>query len=451
MSRAAPTLAQQAAGRAVDSRLPRLLAGVFEHGAMGLREHLASHGELPHERARRRREAPLIELLEHAGLRGRGGAGFPTAKKLRAVARARRRAIVVINAAEGEPASLKDRTLCELAPHLMLDGGQLAAQALGADELIVCVCESSPDSVDSVAEAIAERRGLGGAPAQMRLSVVPSGYVAGQESALVSHLNGGPAIPRFTPPMPYEQGVRRRPTLIANAETLAHVALIARHGPAWFRELGVGTQPGSALLTLSGPVADPGVYEIEHGASLASVVAAAGGASGRVRAALVGGYAGTWIDGRLLNGVALSDEHLAPHGASLGAGVVALLSEDACPVAETVRIASWLAAQGAGQCGPCVNGLNALAATLQQLLQGAAQGNSAKRIERLASLTRGRGACAHPDGAVRFVLSAARVFSQELADHARHGPCDACARPAELALPLDALDARRRRDAVALA
>src|SRR6185437_2988245 len=192
MSRAAPTLAQQAAGRAVDSRLPRLLAGVFEHGAMGLREHLATHGELPHERARRRREAPLIELLEHAGLRGRGGAGFPTAKKLRAVARARRRAIVVINAAEGEPASLKDRTLCELAPHLMLDGGQLAAQALGADELIVCVCESSLDSVDSVAEAIAERRGLGGAPAQMRLSVVPSGYVAGQESALVSHLNGGP-------------------------------------------------------------------------------------------------------------------------------------------------------------------------------------------------------------------------------------------------------------------
>jgi NADH:ubiquinone oxidoreductase subunit F (NADH-binding) len=451
MSRATPTLAQQAAGRAVDSGLPRLLAGVSEHGALGLREHLDTHGELPHERRRRRREAPLIELLEHAGLRGRGGAGFPTAKKLRAVARARRRAIVVINAAEGEPASLKDRTLCELTPHLMLDGGQLAAQAVGADELIVCVCESSPDSLERVAEAIAERRALPGEPVQMRLSAVPSGYVAGQESALVSHLNGGPAIPRFTPPMLFEQGVRRRPTLISNAETLAHVALIARHGSAWFRELGVGTQPGSALLTLSGPVADAGVYEIEHGASLASVVAAAGGASGRVRAALVGGYAGTWIDGGLLNGVALSDEHLAPHGASLGAGVVALLGEEACPVAETVRVASWLAGQGAGQCGPCLNGLNALAATLEQLLQGAAQGNSAKRIERLASLTRGRGACGHPDGAVRFVLSAVRVFSQEFADHARHGPCDACARPAELALPVDARGARRRRDPVAVA
>jgi NADH:ubiquinone oxidoreductase subunit F (NADH-binding) len=451
MSRANPALGRQAAGRPLDSGLPRLLAGVEGHGAMSLREHLATHGEPPRERSHRRREAPLIELLEHAGLRGRGGAGFPTAKKLRAVARARRRAIVVINAAEGEPASLKDRTLCELTPHLMLDGGQLAAQAVGADELIVCVCESSPDSLDSVAEAIAERRGLPGAPARVHLSVVPSGYVAGQESALVNHLNGGPAIPRFTPPLPFEQGVRRRPTLVSNAETLAHVALIARHGSAWFRELGVGSQPGSALLTLSGPVAGPGVYEIEHGASLASVVAAAGGASGRVRAALVGGYAGTWIDGGLLNGVALSDEHLAPHGASLGAGVVALLSEDACPAAETVRVASWLAEQGAGQCGPCLNGLNALAATLEQLLQGSAQGNSAKRIERLASLTRGRGACGHPDGAVRFVLSAVQVFSEEFADHARHGPCDACARPAELALPVQARGGRARPDPVTVA
>ena len=225
----------------------------------------------------------------------------------------------------------------------MLDGAQLAAQAVGADELIVCVCETARTSVETSAHAIAERRGMPSDCARMHLTAVPGSYVAGQEAALVNHLNGGPAIPTFTPPMVFEQGVRRRPTLVANAETLAHVALIARHGPEWFRQLGTPSQPGSALVTLSGALAHPGVYEIEHGASLRSLIDAAGGTLTSPRALLVGGYGGSWIGGEYLRGVALSDEHLAPHGASLGAGVVLLLSHDACPVAETARVARWLA------------------------------------------------------------------------------------------------------------
>jgi NADH:ubiquinone oxidoreductase subunit F (NADH-binding) len=427
------------------SSLPRLLAGIPARGALDLDGHLRTHGELPHERRQRRRESPLIELIEHAGLRGHGGAGFPTARKLRAVGASRRRPIVVVNAAEGEPASLKDKTLCSLAPHLVLDGAQLVAEALGADEVIVCVCETSPESAESIALAIDERgSSQGHVPA--RLSFVPSGYVSGQESALVNHLSGGPAIPKFTPPMPFEQGVKRRPTLINNAETLAHVALIARHGSAWFRELGTPSQPGSALVTLGGPVAHAGVYEIEHGSSLSSLLDAAGGVDGQPRAALLGGYAGAWIAGPLLRGVALADEHLAVHGASLGAGVIALLSEDACAVAETVRIARWLSDQGAGQCGPCVNGLGALASTIEEVAAGEVQGNTGKRIERLAALTRRRGACGHPDGAVRFILSSLQTFSEEFADHARHGRCDACERPAELPLALGAgVGASRRR------
>jgi NADH:ubiquinone oxidoreductase subunit F (NADH-binding) len=438
MSAFPTTLAEAPMRPRASGGLPRLLAGVAAHGSVSLDEHMAIHGELPLQRRRRRHEAPLIAEIEASGLRGHGGAGFPTAQKLRAVAATRRRSIVVVNAAEGEPASLKDRMLCQTAPHLMLDGAQLAAQAVSADELVVCVCASSPESLDSVAEAIEERSGRVREAAEVRLSVVSDGYVAGQESALVNYLNGGPAIPRFTPPMPFEQGVRRRPTLLSNAETFAHVALIARHGADWFRQLGTTSQPGSALLTLSGPVASPGVYEIEHGASLASVIDAASGPTGWVRAALFGGYAGSWIEGRLLAGVALSDEHLAVHDATFGAGVVALISENACPVAETVRVATWLAGEGAGQCGPCVNGLDSLAATLQQMLAGTAQGNAAKRIERLASLTRRRGACAHPDGAVRFILSAVQTFAEEFADHARHGPCEACAGPPELPLPAGA-------------
>jgi len=408
---------------------------------MSLDEHLAVHGPLPligggsARRRGRRTESPLIEQIGRAGLRGRGGAGFPTAIKMRAVVDSRGRAVVVVNAAEGEPASLKDRTLLQTLPHLALDGAQLAAEAIAADELIVGVCESARASVESVATAIEERRQLAGTSVRMHLSSVPGHYVAGQESALVNHLNGGPASPTFTPPMPFQQGVRRRPTLVSNPETLAHVALIARHGPRWFRQLGTPSQPGSALVTLSGPVARPGVYEIEYGASLSSLIDAAGGTTSRPRALLIGGYGGTWIGGELLGGITLTDEHLAPHNATLGAGVVLLLSEDACPVAETARAARWLADQSAGQCGPCIYGLDAIAATVAQIIGGVAQPRAGERVSRLATLVRRRGACGHPDGAANFVLSAIETFGSEFTDHARHGPCEGCARPGELPLP----------------
>ncbi len=426
--------------------LPRLLKDVPARGAMSLSEHLDTHGELPRagrsgissisgRRRDRRGALALIDRVEQAGLGGRGGGGFPTAKKMRAVAAARGKPIVVVNATEGEPASQKDRTLLEALPHLVLDGAALAARAVGAEEAILCVCESASTALRRASRALEERSQLAGSWPRIVLRATPAGYLVGQESALVSYLNDGPAKPTFTPPMPFERGVRRRPTLLNNAETLAHVALIARHGPRWFRALGLDAQPGSTLVTLSGPLAYPGVYEVEHGASISSLIEAAGGLRARVRAALLGGYAGTWIDSRELSGLALSSEHLAPHGASLGAGVVLLLSEHACPVAETARVVRWMAAQSAGQCGPCVHGLDALASSFEQVARGSAAGDPDARIEQLARLVTRRGACAHPDGSARFAASAAVCFAEEFADHARHGVCEACMRRPELPLP----------------
>jgi NADH:ubiquinone oxidoreductase subunit F (NADH-binding) len=441
--------------------LPRLLAGIPASGAMTLEDHLTVHGEMPLTGARRRRRAreqaaALIDEVARAGLLGHGGAAFPAATKMRAVASQRRRAIVVINAAEGEPASLKDRTLLEMVPHLVIDGGVLAARAVGADEVIVCACESAHAGIEAATRAIEERdeRASSQAP-KVRLATVPSHYVAGQETALVSHLNGAPARPTFTPPMTFEQGVARRPTLVNNAETLAHLALIARHGASWFRQVGTPTQPGSALVTLAGPVARPGVYEIEHGASLSSLVAAAGGAGARLHGVLVGGYAGSWIGAEHLHGLALSNEHLAPHGATFGAGVVLALSEFACPVAETARLARWLAEQSTRQCGPCVHGLDALATSVAQIAAGGGtdtggvgQARAARRVDQLASLVARRGACGHPDGAVKVILSAMDAFQAQFADHARHGPCDACARPPELPLPARPLPSGSQRTAL---
>ncbi len=416
--------------------LPRLLKNVPAQGAMSLARHLDTHSELPPARRRDRRGAQaLIDQVERAGLGGRGGAGFPMAKKMRAVAAARGKSIVVINATEGEPASHKDRTLLETVPHLVLDGAVLAARAVGAEEAILCVCESASAALQRASQALDERSQLAGDWPRIVLRAAPEGYVAGQESALVSYLNNGPAKPTFTPPKPFERGVRRHPTLLNNAETLAHLALIARYGPRWFRELGVAEQPGSTLITLSGPLAYPGVYEVEYGASISSLVDAAGGMRALVRAVLLGGYAGTWIDSRELPTLALSNEHLAPHGASLGAGVVLLLSEHACPVAETARIVRWLATESAGQCGPCVHGLDALATTFEQVARGSAPGHADARVEQLARLLTRRGACAHPDGSARFAASAVACFAEEFADHARHGTCEACMRRPELPLP----------------
>jgi len=442
------------AGRA--QALPRLLAGIPAHGAMGLSAHISQHGPLPGtgdrpaRRLGRRGESALIGRIERAGLRGRGGAAFPTATKLRAVAGAGRRAIVVINAAEGEPASLKDRTLSQMLPHLMLDGGQLAAEAVRASEVIVCVCESADASISRVASAIEERERVGQGGLRMRVVAVPDHYVAGEESALINHLNGGPAVPTFKGPMPFEQGVKRQPTLLSNAETFAHIALIARHGSHWFRELGTPSHTGSTLLTLSGPVAYPGVYEIEPGASLSSLIDAAGGATAGIRAALLGGYAGAWIGGEELDGLALADEHLSRYGASLGAGIVLLLSESACPVAETARVGRWLAEQSTRQCGPCVNGLGALAASVEELAAGTAADDVTKRVRRLASLVQRRGACGHPDGAVRFMLSALDTFSAEFTDHAQYGQCDQCMLPAELPLRPSGRGARQSPESTSI-
>jgi NADH:ubiquinone oxidoreductase subunit F (NADH-binding) len=237
-----------------------------------------------------------------------------------------------------------------------------------------------------------------------------------------------------------------RPTQLSNAETFAHHALVARHGASWFRSLGTPEHPGSALVTLSGPVPYPGVYEIEHGSSMASLLDAAGGLLEGARAILVGGYSGTWIDGGQIAAMTIDDGWLVPRQASTGAGVLAMLGERACGVFETVRVTRWMAGESAGQCGPCVHGLPAVAERLEALAFGGSP-QAAEDVLRLAAVIRGRGACRHPDGALRFVASALQVFAEEFADHARHGPCDACAAPPTLPLPRAVAAAEARAEA----
>ncbi|HWF72494.1 MAG TPA: NADH-ubiquinone oxidoreductase-F iron-sulfur binding region domain-containing protein [Solirubrobacteraceae bacterium] len=417
--------------------LPRLLAGMSAAGPVPLADHLEIHGPLPPRRRGRGDAAlALVNELERSGLRGRGGAAFPTATKVTAVAASRGRPIVVVNACEGEPASVKDRLLLERVPHLVIDGALVAARALGATEVLLAVDESATNAVHATDWALGERPepAQGGPP--LRLATVPSGYVTGQETAVVNFLDGGPAKPIYMPAPIYERGVKGRPTLVSNVETFAHLALIARHGGAWFRALGAPGTPGSTLVSVSGAVAHPGVFEIETGTHIASLIQAAGGATEGLRAFLLGGYAGIWVSADLGYQLPLSPEGLYEVGASLGSGVVFALPSSACAVSEVALMARWLSDQSAGQCGPCVHGLDAIATALEQVRAGGAGEDALARIYRWAALAPGRGACAHPDGAARFVMSATRVFGDELADHARHGPCDGCLERHLLPAPL---------------
>jgi NADH:ubiquinone oxidoreductase subunit F (NADH-binding) len=256
----------------------------------------------------------------------------------------------------------------------------------------------------------------------VRLVAVPSHYVSGEETALVRWLNGGEAKPT-TPPRPYERGVGRRPTLVDNVETLAHVAQILRWGPTWFRAVGSPAEPGSTLLTVSGAVARPGVYEVPVGASMARVLQRVGAVEGDIAAVLVGGYFGTWLSAEQAADARVSCEDLGRYGGGLGCGVVVVLPRDACGVVEAARVVSWLAASTAGQCGSCVHGLAALADAAGAVARGRAPRDAAMELVRWADQIEGRGACRLPDGAARFLRSSLRTFHHEVDRHLRGAHC----------------------------
>ncbi|HLH99878.1 MAG TPA: NADH-ubiquinone oxidoreductase-F iron-sulfur binding region domain-containing protein [Acidimicrobiales bacterium] len=381
-----------------------------------LGEHLARLGPLP------RPTGDLPAMVTAAGVRGRGGAGFPTGTKLAEVAGAGESKYVVANGTEGEPLSAKDRALLTASPHLVLDGMVAAALAVRAGTAILCVSEGRPDVLAAVRRAVAERRD----PVEVVVAAVPDRYVAGQETALVNWLSGGDAVPT-SGPRPARRGVRGRPTLVDNVETLAHVGLVARFGAGWFRSLGLPEEPGTALVTVAGGVARPGVYEVPIGYPLGQLLARAG--AGPVGALAVGGYFGTWIDPVRGLAAPLSDAGLGPLGARLGAGCLAVLPTDSCALAEVAAVADWFAASSAGQCGPCLFGLADLAAAVRWLLAGRPEG--APAADRWSAMVEGRGGCHLPDGAARWVRSALAVLGQEIEWHRAGG----CGRPYRGYLP----------------
>jgi len=402
------------------AELRRLTLG-WHHSdrAATLREHADRYGPAPLGRISRH---DLLGHVEAAGLTGRGGAGFPTGTKMRTVASKRGPAVVVANGMESEPASEKDQALLARAPHLVLDGIALAAEAVGASEAHLCLARTRDWLIDIVAAAVGERQQAGLDRVPVSVHDLPHHYVSSEETSLVHWLNGGEAKPVTTPPRPFERGVGKRPTLIDNVETLAHVALIARYGARWFSEAGRAGATGTMLTTVTGAVRQPGVYEVEAGATVAGVLSLAGLDAGS-EAVLIGGYFGTWHDISAVGGLPLTAAGLKQAGGAPGAGVLFALPPGSCGLAEAARIMRFLASQGAQQCGPCMFGLPAISDDMAQLAAGRPDGDPLGRMQRRFGVISGRGACRHPDGAVRMAASAVRTFAADAHSHARRRPC----------------------------
>ncbi|MFJ4582740.1 NADH-ubiquinone oxidoreductase-F iron-sulfur binding region domain-containing protein [Streptomyces echinatus] len=367
----------------------------------------------------------LLDRISAAGLRGRGGAGFPAAVKLAAVRNAPGRPVVVANGEEGEPGSVKDRWLLRHRPHVVLDGMRLVAAVTGAGHGFVYLSDAPAER--AVRRALAER------PTGLRVDVVRTEhtYVAGEETAVVRRIDGGPALPTAKPPRPFESGVQGAPTLVANVETLARIALM--HA----RPESAEAVAGAHLVTLSGtgregpatggPAAGgAALAEVPAGTHLKALADLCG--HGRADSVLLGGLFGGlhgagWAD------LPLDHDRLGEAGGALGCGALHFLHPEDCPVAVATEAAAYLAAQSARQCGVCVSGTRALAGTLTAVARGTADADASDQLHRWSRGLPGRGACGLLDAAARVVGTLLAHFPDRVDGH-RHAVCPACSGPA---------------------
>jgi len=338
----------------------------------------------------------FADALSNSELTGRGGAHVPAAWKLTAARDAGPGGTVVINGAEGEPGSAKDQAVLQTRPHLVLEGALAVAGAIHAEEVVVWVHDSAEATRARVAEAVRERRDE--LDVRVRMLLAPEGYVGGEASSVISAVRGGPALPQYSRDRvrPWGEGPA---VLVHNAETHARLGLLSLGGNPVATSL-VTVAESAAPLDFTRRT----VLEADAGMTFADVVAETGAPD--PQAVLLGGMGGTWVAWEDLAGMAVDPWELRAQGLSLGAGILHLLPHGRDGLTESVAILDWLAGQSARQCGPCIFGLPALADAVRRT----ARGRSGDEARRISDLIAGRGACRHPDGAVRMAMSAQEVF-----------------------------------------
>jgi NADH:ubiquinone oxidoreductase subunit F (NADH-binding) len=372
----------------------------------------------------------VIELVEAVGLAGKGGAGFPTHRKLRLMrAQPGTRKILVLNGAEHEPGSLKDRHLLENHPHLVLEGGLILAHTVGASEVIVAINQAAPGARQAFAGAVdaAVAAGVDFAGIEVRIAEVPDHYIVGEETALLEVIEGRAALPRSRPPYPIEQGIQGAPTLVQNVETAAHLPFIVSHGVVPTRESG-GAGGGVTLCTLGEEFANPGVYEVPLGMPLREILDGLGGGlrdGSAIKAVQPGGPSSGFLASSALE-VGFDSVSLRQQGSALGCAAIRAYSADTCMVEEIARIMHFFAQESCGQCPRCRMETGMLDTILRKVVTGSGSWQLLAQVDKLIELAKGQGKCTLIDMPVAPLKTGLALFRDEFQAHIE-GTCGLCA------------------------
>ena len=388
----------------------------------------------------------IVNEVLRAGLRGRGGAGFPTGRKWRFTRDAPGEVrYVVCNADEGDPGAFMDRSLIEAAPHAVIEGLLIAARAIGACDAHIYVRAEYPLAVDHIRKAIDDARDIGfvgehvfGTDFSIDVHVMEGAgaFVCGEETALLQSIEGKRGMPRPRPPFPAQSGLWGRPTNINNVETYANVPPIILRGAAWYAGIGTETSKGTKIFSLTGKVANNGLVEVPMGTTLRQIVYDVGGGmrDGReFKAAQLGGPSGGCLPAELLD-VPIDYESLGEHGAIMGSGGIIVLDDTACMVSVARYFLDFTARESCGKCLPCRVGIPTMRDILVRITEGKGELEDLDRLRELAELVKSSALCGLGQTAPNPVLSTLRYFEDEYRAHIEDricpsGVCEALAPP----------------------
>ena len=379
--------------------------------------------------------AAIVDEVKKSGLRGRGGAGFPTGLKWSFINRSASGAkYIVCNSDEGEPGTFKDRDILRYNPHALIEGMIIAGYAVGAAAGYNYIRGEFWEPYERFEGALAEAREAGflgknilgsGFDYDIHSHLGAGAYICGEESALLESLEGKKGQPRYKPPFPAQFGLYGRPTIINNTETLASVPDILRNGADWFRDLGVVNSGGPKLFSVSGNVTRPGNFEVPMGTPFAELLEMAGGVrEGRtLKAVIPGGSSAPVLPGELMMQLTMDYDAIAKAGSMLGSGAVIVLDDTNCMVKVLERMAYFYYEESCGQCTPCREGTGWMYRIIHRIETGKGSPEDLDLLDNVASKIQGRTICALGDAAAMPVTGMLKHFRHEFQYHIEHKRC----------------------------
>jgi NADP-reducing hydrogenase subunit HndC len=379
----------------------------------------------------------VIYEVTTSGLRGRGGAGFPTGQKWNLVARAQNTPkYIVANLDEGDPGVFANRTLAEADPHAILEGMLIAAYAIGAEKGYIYIRSEYPLAIQTLQKALAQAKAMSilgdniletSFKFDIELRFGAGAFVAGEETAILASVEGRRAMPRPRPPYPANSGLWQKPTLIQNVETLANIPLIIQNGGLWFSKMGTSKCTGTKCFSLTGKVNNPGLIEVPMGITLREVVFEIGGGvpdGKKFKAVLVGGPSGGCLPEMLLE-APIDYDSLTKVGAIMGSGGIVVLDEDSCMVDTARFFTEFCVEESCGKCTPCRAGLARVKDIYDGITQGKGEMGDIATLEKSCGFIRDASLCGLGQTAPNPVITTLRYFRDEYLQHILEHKCEA--------------------------